>query len=687
MVRAVVSGLLIASLSAFTAQSRGQGAAEGASALQHLYQTAVESQKAGHPDLAAGYYRQFLSGMLGVLALRYSVARDYAHAAPLFDDALALEPHSSSLLLAYAQSALALGDADHARMLAMKFLRTREGSREQMARAHQVLGRSLLKLNQDQQARKEFQAAVDIDPTFANGYDLAVACLDLDDEPCADQIFGEMEKSFGDTAQIHFLFGRAYGDSDFQPRAVTEFRRAIQENPRLPGVHYLLAAVLLATGDDASHVQQAQEELKKELAISPRDAMSYAALGHIAAGKGNNVEAEADLTRAAALDPKNPDPWLYLGQLDFDMHRFSQAESALRHCIQLTTDVSRNRYQVQKAHFLLGRILMQKGQQDAAHEQMQIARDLANKTLAQDKTKLAALLDEGAAQNGSPAPAGASSEYGAAAEIDKSAESEADSMRRAVVAPVADSYSNLAIIEASDSNYADAMELFEHAYVWNPALSGLDYNWGRAAFAGSRFADAVAPLSRYLRSHPDDRGARSVLAISQFMTGDNSGCVRTMTPVIGKGDVAPEADYAYAEALVKTGEVASGMERLLALEKAHPDIPDVHRALGEAMQLQGSKAQAKEEFAAAIRLNPRDGQSHYDLGAVELAAGDPAAAVMDLETAVRLSPETSSWHEELARAYLAASRPQDAQREMHAAKALEARTQSSPPQPAPAPQP
>ena len=64
-------------------------------------------------------------------------------------------------------------------------------------------------------------------------------------------------------------------DSDFQPRAITEFKRAIEENPRLPGAHYLLAAVLLATGGDQSHLEDAETELKKELVISPRDSMTY----------------------------------------------------------------------------------------------------------------------------------------------------------------------------------------------------------------------------------------------------------------------------------------------------------------------------------------------------------------------------------------------------------------------------
>jgi hypothetical protein len=83
-------------------------------------------------------------------------------------------------------------------------------------------------------------------------------------------------------------FGRAYADSDFQPRAITEFRRAIEENPGLAGAHYLLAAVLLATGDNETHAEDAGTELKKELGVSPRDSATYAALGKIAVTHHNH---------------------------------------------------------------------------------------------------------------------------------------------------------------------------------------------------------------------------------------------------------------------------------------------------------------------------------------------------------------------------------------------------------------
>ena len=281
-------------------------------------------QQTGKLNEAAEQYRAFLADALGELAIGYVLVPDYANAAPLFDEALALEPDSPSLLLDYARTALVQGDLPHAITLAAEFIRKYPGDREKLAQAHQVLGRTLLKLNRGQEARKELEQAVVLDPTFPNGYDLAVACLDLGDEKCAVQIFDEMEKSFGDTPEIHMAFGRAYGDSDFQPRAVTEFKRAIEENPRLPGVHYLLAAVLLATGGDESPLESAETELKKELVISPNDSMTYAALGKIAVTRNNYPEAETYLKKAILLGPRNPDAYLYLGQLYFNTDRFGR---------------------------------------------------------------------------------------------------------------------------------------------------------------------------------------------------------------------------------------------------------------------------------------------------------------------------------------------------------------------------
>jgi tetratricopeptide (TPR) repeat protein len=656
----------------------GNNGAVGSESLRQRYNDAQELQRTGKLSDAAEQYRAFLAAALGELAMGYSLVRDYAQAAPLFDEALTLEPDSPSLLLDYARTALVLGDFAHARTLATEFIRKYPSDRERLAQAHQVLGRALLKLNRNQDARKELEAAVALDPTFPNGYDLAVACLDLNDEKCAVQIFNEMEKSFGDTPEVHMAFGRAYADSDFQPRAITEFRRAIEENPRLPGAHYLLAAILLATGGDESHMEEAEGELKKELVISPRDSKTYTALGKIAVTRHNYAEAETYLKKAILLGPQSPDAYLYLGQMYFDTNRPTEAETALRQCIQLTADVTRNRYQVQKAHFLLGRILMQKGQQDSAHAEMTISRELANKTLAQDKSALTGLMDTSGSEDVPVRAAEAGTTPAVTAtKADPLAVRNVETMKDQIRLPVADSYNNLGAIAATNSDYSNAVKYFERSAVWSPSIEGLDYNWGRAAFAGSQFADAVMPLSRYVRSHPDDIGARSVLAISQFMTENYHGSIEALEPVIGKADLAPQAEYVYAESMVMTGRIASCIERLGALEKLHPEIPDVHRALGEALGQQGEKQRAIEELRTAIQLSPSDGDSHYSLGKIELESGETAAAITELEAATRLSPKTEKFHRELAGAYTAALRPADAQKEMETSNLLRARVQSS----------
>jgi tetratricopeptide (TPR) repeat protein len=602
---ACLSVVLISTVSLF-AQSTGVGS-PNRQTLQRQYDDAQELQRVGKLTEAAGHYRAFLAEALGGLAIEYAMVPDYARAAPLFDEALTLERNSPTLLLGYARTALTMGDYSHAKTLASEFIRMYPNDRQSLAQAHQVLGRALLKLNQDQEARKELETALALDPTFANGYDLAVACLDLDDEKCAVQIFGEMERSFGDTAEIHLAFGRAYGDSDFQPRAITEFQKAIEENPKLSGAHYLLAAVLLATGNDQSPLESAEAELKKELAISPRDAMTYAALGKIAVGRTNYAEAETYLEKAISLDPQNPDAYLYIGQMYFDTNRLDEGEAALRKSIALTTDVSRNRYQIQKAHYLLGRILMKRGQADAAHAEMEINRELADKTLALDKSKLAGLMDTAGSQE---SPESAAPVVGSGKQ-DPVALRNAEAMNDRLKPAVADSYNNLGAIAATNSDYSSAVTYFERASEWNPSLDGLDYNWGRAAFAGSLYAEAVLPLSRYVKAHPDDSGARSVLGLSQFLSGKYLDCVETLHP-IEKTELAPQVEYAYASSLVKSGQIGVGTERLLALEKAHPEIPDVHRALAEAFGRQGDQKRANEELQTAAQLSPKNGGSHNE---------------------------------------------------------------------------
>lgn len=308
--------------------------------IQAEYDAALRFQQSGNPDRAAGAYHAFLADAEGELAAEYASAGDYTKAATLFHSALAIRPDSPEIILGYAKLQLMRGETLDAETLIQPFLKQNFSEARQLAQAHQILGRALLKQNHDKEAREELQKAVDLDPSFANRYDLAVVCLDLDDGKCAHELFQGLEQTFGDTPAIHMRFGLAYGNSDFVPETIDEFKRVIAEDPRFPGAHYALAAALLAAGNDAVNMPIAEAELRKELTISPNDYLTYAALGKLAITRQKYPVALRFLDRATSLNPKSPDAFLYLGQLDFNLDRFGEAESALRRAIALTQDLS-----------------------------------------------------------------------------------------------------------------------------------------------------------------------------------------------------------------------------------------------------------------------------------------------------------------------------------------------------------
>jgi Flp pilus assembly protein TadD len=134
-------------------------------------------------------------------------------------------------------------------------------------------------------------------------------------------------------------------------------------------------------------------------------------------------------------------------------------------------------------------------------------------------------------------------------EVDKN--KRVEELEAKLSAPVADSYNNLGVIAARDNDYATAVDYFHHAAQWNPSLDGLDYNLGRAAYAAERFADAIAPLSRYLSSHPDNLETRSQLAVSLYKSQRYAAVLDTLAPILSTLRSDPKLADLYAQSQLR----------------------------------------------------------------------------------------------------------------------------------------
>lgn len=630
------------------------------------YDAAHRAQQANHLTEAADHYRRFLAQALRELGFGHAQAEDDVQATTLFSEASLLEPETAVRQLQEAEIALRANLPAEAESMAQSVLTIVDISVPQRAHAHQLLGRALLNMNHNREARAELEKAVDLDPTFENGYDLAVACLDLDDEKCAAHLFAEISRAFGDTSELHMHMGNAYANSDFQQKAIDEYEHVLRLDPHAHGVHYALAATLLAISDDTEHTTRAESELRKELMVSPRDALTLAALGKILASQQHNEEAEKLLRESIKIAPERPDAYLYLGQLLSETNRTQEAIDSLRASISKTEDESYNRYQVQKAHYLLGRLLMQTHKPAEAKAEMQAAHDLLDKGLAKDRRKLAGLLDHPELNE-----AGANSDDAKSAAHRNSSSLQVIVSEQQRLAPIlAESYNNLGILAASNARYSEALHDFEQSAHWNSAQDGIDYNLGRAAFSAAAYDKAVAPLRRCLKSDPHDDGVRTALAMSAYMTGSYGETLTILSDADAAVQSIPQMQYIAAMAELRSGSVAKARMELESFARIHPEIGEAHSGWAEALAASGDARHAIEQYRVAIRMHVDDAATWAALAALELANGQVTAAVSDFATASGRAPNNAQYHRQLAEAYAQADRPVEAKQEAERARVL-----------------
>ena len=575
---------VLASLAAAAGAPEGQKTPEDA--MKTHYEAAQKAQAAGQLLQAEVEYKEFVSTALRRLANRRAAAEELARAIALLEDSLALTPNDTELRLEFAQACRSSGDLPKAKGAAENVLTLEPGN----AKAHLELGVVLSQMGEDAAATSQLEAAVAIDPNFANGYALAKEYLKRKDPEHAAKIFAEMQAGLGDSPELHMEFGSAYAAMGYPERGIPEFEKALAKNENIRGGHYSLgAAYLLGLGNVMQ--DKAQAEFQKELKNYPDDPLSLYQLGSIEFNRHQLNAAERDLIRAGKLDERNPDTFLLLGQIYNETGRTPDAEAALRKSISLTTDVSKNNYQVQRAHYLLARILMQSGRGEEAKREMQTANELQKQSTAAMQG-LASAPDE----------AGSPSLPKLSLPLDPGKKSEADAFEQKIRGAVADSYNNLGAMAANAGDFAPALRYFQEAAKWNQSLEGLDCNWGRAAFSVRDYQQAMGPLGRCIEEHPDDTWVRAALGSSYFSLQKYLEAVKTLQSMAELLAGRPQLNYIYAVSQVKSGDTSAGVKRLEDLEKANPDIAAIAEALADAYASLGEKEKAAREREIAKTL-------------------------------------------------------------------------------------
>lgn len=626
--------------------------------LQQHFEAAQQFQSSGNTERAVTEYHAFIVQALRRLAIGRGNAGDPATAMRRIEEAFIFGSEDNDLNLDYAEACIATGESSKARSSAEKVVK----SDPRNARARFLLAKILSSLNEDDAAMKNFELSVGLEPNFEHGYALSSQYLKMKNLKQAAKVFREMKQSFGDGAALHMAIGTAYAMAGYPEQGIQEFKLALAKNPRLPGLHYSLGAAYIGGLENAAF-PQAEAEFREELKLYPNDPLSRHQLGYITLTEKKYAEAETQLTKAQELDPDNPDIALLLGQLYTETNRLPEAEQSLRKCIALTTDVSRGHYQVQRAHYLLARLLIRTKRAEEAKNEMAISDQLLKLSVSanQGKTGVSDQPTSAAESRGTPNNIEWKTNQ-ATTNKDAVALGKVEAFEQQIAPAIADSYNNLGVISASNKDAMSALEYFRRAAAWDPSLEGIDFNLGKAAFQAAQFPEAIGPLTRYLHEHPDDRWARGALSVSLFAIRDYADVLRVLQPIESEIGNSSDLRYAYAVSLVKAGDAAKGIEWLKELETSSPNAL-IYIALGDAYAGKKEITSATDEYKKALVIMPSP-DIYYRLGKVQLEQGDIKTAITSLEAGVKLGPENELLHYELSNAYRRDSRLEDADREM-----------------------
>ncbi len=263
------------------------------------------------PDAIAVYRRALKlapdePGLLLNLGLAYLKLEDYNAAKPLFA-ALPVTPQSSELL---ATCRLFTGEVDAAL-----------ATLEKLPRTPGVL------------------------------YLLGTAYLKKKDRPRAQSVFEELLTTSASPAQAQYLAGKAYYESTLFDEAAVAFRKALELDPSLPGLHLELGKTLISLRDNAA----AESELRAALDRSPHDAAAAYYLGALLVLESRPEEAFVLLERARSARPDGWAAWYYLGRAKMQLRDTAAAIALLEKAAELNPDEAAIHYQLSRAYQAAGR--------------------------------------------------------------------------------------------------------------------------------------------------------------------------------------------------------------------------------------------------------------------------------------------------------------------------------------------
>jgi tetratricopeptide (TPR) repeat protein len=308
---------------------------------------------------------------LGKLLVADGKARE---ALPYLEHAGRINPADYENTYQLALACAEVGEYEHAGTNARALLAHQNHTPQDQAKLHHLLGDVEQKLGSPLEAVREYQHAVELDPSEPNFFDWGSELLmHRAAEPAID-VFDKGNRRFPRSVRMLVGLGVSWYARGSYEQAVRRLCEATDLSPDDPTPYLFLGRI---QGVETAQSELLVEKLRRFAALQPENAMAnfYYAVSLWQRRKGSEdvkdlAEIKILLQKAVRLDPRLGAGYLQLGILYSEQKDYPDAISAYQHAIEAE-------HGLEEAHYRLGQIYQHTGETLKARTELRLYRQLS----------------------------------------------------------------------------------------------------------------------------------------------------------------------------------------------------------------------------------------------------------------------------------------------------------------------
>lgn len=538
--------------------------------------------------------------------------------------------------------------------------------------AYTMLGAAQRDAGKETDAVASFAKGLKLNPDINVAYALGSVLLQLHRQTEAKRLFDDISTASQNDPLWHVAIGDAYREARYYDQAVAQFKQAIALNPEALHAEFFLGLTYLQMNEWGPNSESFQH-LRKAVAISPHEYLSNFYMGALESTDGSDLaSSDRHLHAASEADPKQPEVWLYLGLNANREHDPAAAEKYLRKSIELTgSDESRNNYQIRRAYFALGRLLVSSGRREEGMRLLEKYKTAEQASVAASGTAIHA------EQGMEPAHAAldpAGHQVSAAPNLTDHLQPQLTpeqtralrDEKATLLHMLADGFNDLGTAQARSGQYNKALASFHSAEEWEPPSRLLLRNIGAAAFRVGNYAEAARSLTLYLKAstgtEPDQRAAL-MLGFAQFNQGHFAAAADAFGQARSSTLSDDRAAYSWAFSLARAGHAqeANSIANELVGRKLPGEILSlVCHLFVDSENYKGSLDCYRKAYAQDSSLP----LAHYEAGQALVHLDRPQEAIAEFQEEKKLQPEDPNVEYALDYALLQASKKEEAEQRL-----------------------